>query len=600
MRRNAIRDILLLTALCWATYFVGLTTHGLTNWQEAQRAVAAREMQSRGEWIVPTVDGRPYLAKPPMVYWWQLTLAELRGARTGEFELRLTVALAGWLGVLGAYWLVRRMEPGLWEAYGGEVEEVEGLRPRAGLLTHGDIAWWSSLFLATGFLYVRSSRIGELDILLVPFTVLAIGGVHAAWRRHLSEGRTHLPGVLVAVLCAGAAMLTKGPPGIVGIAVAAYGGVALWHSREGSRRRVLAAAVAGVALAASAVIVSWPAQADLRDFVGIPLYACMGGAIGWVASGLMRPSSARAAFAAYSRTHPLAVIAVPFLALWGWGRLVAARIGPEALQHAVRSETADNLRVLVPGSPVQNLEAAVYGVGLGSFAAIGGVVWLMRRRARWTPELCIVVAWVVGGLIAFSLLGKGVGRYLTPLWPGIALLGGLWWVRTLPRLKRPRLVRGFVLLVVAGLAVGQGAWYGYCRERLYPERSPRAMVTELLTVPGVDPERIAMLEFETPAVDFYVGRRVESLENTEPKPWLSGTRSRSMAELREGTGAGETWTVLVRDGERAERVLRDAGFAVERVPLQPRFVIENGRTEIQAVRISLPSASASPPAPPGG
>jgi 4-amino-4-deoxy-L-arabinose transferase-like glycosyltransferase len=600
MRRNAIRDILLLTAICWGTYFVGLTTHGLTNWQEAQRAVAAREMQSRGEWIVPTVDGRPYLAKPPMVYWWQLTLAELRGATTGEFELRLTVALAGWLGVLGAYGLVRRMEPGLWEAYGSELEEVDGLRPRAGLVTHGDIAWWSSLFLATGFLYARSSRIGELDILLVPFTVLAIAGVHMAWRRHLAERRTHIPGVLLAVVCASAAMLTKGPPGIVGIAVAAYGGVALWYSREGSRRRVLAASVAGVTLAVCAVIMSWPAKPDFRDFAGIPLYACMGGAIGWVASGLTKPASARAAFLAYSRTHPVAVIAVPFLALWGWGKLVAARIGPEALEHAVRSETADNLRVLVLGSPVQNLEAAVYGVGLGSFAAIGGAVWLARRRARWTPELCIVVAWVVGGLIAFSLLGKGVGRYLTPLWPGIALLGGLWWVRTLPRLARPRLVRGFVLVVVAGMAVGQGVWYGYYRERLYPERSPRAMVMELLAIPAVSPDRLAMLEFETPAVDFYVGRRVESLENTEPKPWLSGTRLRSLADLRESMSGSDRWTLLVREGDRGATMLRSAGFEVLELPLQSRFVIENGRTEIRAVRISLPSAFASPPGPPGG
>jgi len=94
--RHAIRDVVLLSALCWALYLPGLTAHGLMNWQEGQRALVAREMQARGEWLVPTAHGRPYLAKPPMIYWCELGLAELRGARCGEFELRATVALFGW------------------------------------------------------------------------------------------------------------------------------------------------------------------------------------------------------------------------------------------------------------------------------------------------------------------------------------------------------------------------------------------------------------------------------------------------------------------------------------------------------------------------
>src|SRR5687768_2218011 len=101
--RTPFLHLLLLTAVCGLTYLPGLTAHGLTNWQEAQRALVAREMQSRGEWIVPTVNDRPYLAKPPMIYWWQLAIAKARGAQSGEFELRLTVALAGWLGVVALY-----------------------------------------------------------------------------------------------------------------------------------------------------------------------------------------------------------------------------------------------------------------------------------------------------------------------------------------------------------------------------------------------------------------------------------------------------------------------------------------------------------------
>src|SRR5262245_42746940 len=108
-RRSLIRDLLLLTVLCWAVYLPGLTSQGLANWQEAQRALVAREMQAREEWLVPTVEGRPYLAKPPMIYWCQLALAGARRVTTGEFELRLTVALAGWAGVLATYGVGRRM-----------------------------------------------------------------------------------------------------------------------------------------------------------------------------------------------------------------------------------------------------------------------------------------------------------------------------------------------------------------------------------------------------------------------------------------------------------------------------------------------------------
>lgn len=107
--RPPVRDVLVLAALCAVVFFLGLSTHGLTNWQEAQRALVAREMHDRGAWIVPTVHGRPYLAKPPLVYWAPMALARLTGTRPGEWHLRATVAMAMSLGVVGVYLLGRRM-----------------------------------------------------------------------------------------------------------------------------------------------------------------------------------------------------------------------------------------------------------------------------------------------------------------------------------------------------------------------------------------------------------------------------------------------------------------------------------------------------------
>src|SRR5262245_40544672 len=36
---------------------------------EARYAQIPKEMLERGEWIVPTLQGEPYLDKPPLLYW---------------------------------------------------------------------------------------------------------------------------------------------------------------------------------------------------------------------------------------------------------------------------------------------------------------------------------------------------------------------------------------------------------------------------------------------------------------------------------------------------------------------------------------------------
>ena len=87
MRIAKRNHVLALIAICAVTYFLGLATHGLTNWQEGQRALVAREMQQRSEWIVPTINGEPYLAKPPMIYWCQLVSARTRSLLGGAEEV---------------------------------------------------------------------------------------------------------------------------------------------------------------------------------------------------------------------------------------------------------------------------------------------------------------------------------------------------------------------------------------------------------------------------------------------------------------------------------------------------------------------------------
>jgi hypothetical protein len=145
--------------------------------------------------------------------------------------------------------------------------------------------------------------------------------------------------------------------------------------------------------------------------------------------------------------------------------------------------------------------------------------------------------------------------------------------------------------LVVALAAGQSFWYGYARERLYADRSPRGMVRELLAMPGVDPSRLATFEFETPAIDFYAGQHAEAYGDTGAPP--SGGHARTLEDLRARLPAGSPpMIVLARkaplpgsDPRPAIERLRDAGLRAEPVSLRSRFTIDNRHSEVVAVRV---------------
>ena len=589
--RPPVRDVLVLAALCAVVFFLGLSTHGLTNWQEAQQALVAREMHDRGQWIVPMVHDRPYLAKPPMVYWVPMALARATGTRPGEWHLRATVALASSLGVLGVYLLGRRMlrEP--------DTGEGGGLGGRA-WAQHA--AWWAALFLGTGILSVRSGRIGELDAILVPFVVGAVWATDAAWRSHRERRRTAWAAVGTACLCAAGAALTKGPPGLLVIGLAGYGGIALRsvveHPPRGARAWSI---VAACALAAAGAVAATQAH-EVRSFgdaVGMALLMACVALPAALLGAVSRPAPLRACLAAFARTHPVGVLGVGALALWAWGRAVTARIGPDAVRAALELEATENLQLFVHEAPLAYLEAAAYGVGLGSIAAIAGLVWLVRDRVRPTPGLCIVIAWVVLGVCGFAVLSKGVPRYLTPVWPGVALLGGAWMASAVRDFAWGGVLARVAGVAIAVMAVTQGAWYGYGREMAEPERSPRAFVAALRE-PGllVDPSRLASVDFWHPAVEYYAGVRIEPYFDAGPETRHPFGAPLPLSSLVDRVRAEGPWTVLVRaaphadaePGDPLER-LRAAGLDVTPLDVGARFEIDYGRTEVLAVRVRAAS-----------
>ena len=95
---------------------------------EGRYAEIAREMHLRGEWVVPLLQGQPYLDKPPLLYW----LVEISYAIFGVSDSAarwipafavhgsiLLIYLLGWrsLGERSALWGARLLTvaPAFWE-----------------------------------------------------------------------------------------------------------------------------------------------------------------------------------------------------------------------------------------------------------------------------------------------------------------------------------------------------------------------------------------------------------------------------------------------------------------------------------------------------
>ena len=62
-------QLALVLGVCYFFFFFGLGAFGLTGADEPRYAQIAREMLARHDWIVPTLNGSPWLEKPALLFW---------------------------------------------------------------------------------------------------------------------------------------------------------------------------------------------------------------------------------------------------------------------------------------------------------------------------------------------------------------------------------------------------------------------------------------------------------------------------------------------------------------------------------------------------
>lgn len=70
---------------------------------DARYAEVPRAMAASGDWVLPTLDGMPYVEKPPLWYW--LGAASIKAFGPTEAAARLPLLLLSVLGGLGVWWL---------------------------------------------------------------------------------------------------------------------------------------------------------------------------------------------------------------------------------------------------------------------------------------------------------------------------------------------------------------------------------------------------------------------------------------------------------------------------------------------------------------
>jgi 4-amino-4-deoxy-L-arabinose transferase-like glycosyltransferase len=210
---------------------VGLD-HPILNLNEGLYARVAQEMLDGGSWIVPTLDGVPYLEKPPLLYW--ITALGFALFGVSNWSARIPSVL-GALLMLGAIAFIA----------------VRHLGRRA--------AVYAVAILASSPLFVAMERTLMFDTLFTGLLAAALVAMHEAM---VSERPA--PWMRASAAFLGAAILAKGlaaPAFYLAIA-----GLAIALSSREERRRRLAAMADPWALAIFlAIAVPWHVMASMRQ-----------------------------------------------------------------------------------------------------------------------------------------------------------------------------------------------------------------------------------------------------------------------------------------------------------------------------------------------
>lgn len=108
--RLLILQLLVVLPVCGFLFFFGLGAFGLVGADEPRYAQIGREMLARHDWIVPTINGQPWLEKPVLLYWREMIAYSLFGVH--DWVARIPSAIFAAALVIVVLLFMRRFRRG--------------------------------------------------------------------------------------------------------------------------------------------------------------------------------------------------------------------------------------------------------------------------------------------------------------------------------------------------------------------------------------------------------------------------------------------------------------------------------------------------------
>ncbi|GIW98082.1 MAG: hypothetical protein KatS3mg111_1415 [Pirellulaceae bacterium] len=416
MRQLSMKRSIVLLVVMAVVFFFQLGTPQLWDRDEPRNAGAAREMLARGDWIVPTFNAELRDHKPVLLYWGQMVAAQIVG--DNEWSARLPSALAAVLSVLFTAVLASRLTG----------------RTR-GISQEG---FWAAAVLSTSLLFVMAGRAATPDACLVTFSTLGIvllvlGSVvpappYASGR----VGTIRWWSCLWGYAALGVAALAKGPVGIILPLAVVH---AWWLVCYRLQQRQSPTVVAPVG--------RWRAMATelWQTFGPVPIVKCL-----W-----------------RLKTLPGLVIALAVAAPWYVlvgletdGAFLRGFFLEHNLGRATRPmEGHDGGLLFYPAM-------LLVGTFPWSLWLIPVLMWAKsayRENVALRQLAVLSACWVAVYVVAFSVARTKLPSYITPCYPGVALLLGCflrqfetqWWM---PRIGWRKTFYLFALLLGVLLSGG--------------------------------------------------------------------------------------------------------------------------------------------------
>jgi len=484
-----------------AVSFAGIGTHSLWTPDEPRDAAIGKAMRVGGDLIVPRLNGRPFLEKPPLAWWAQTVSFRLFGI--SDAAARAPSALYATLTLLVIFAAARRLGGARagWLAAGALAATAEFSEDMGRAIVDPPLVLMVTLAYAGFVVLVTPRGAGAGDVArccdtggnprraggrgagakrlaaylliasAVPLAFLAKGVV--------GIGLTLGPPVLYLLLAGAAAGRARARP-----ASEATGSAALGRGPAGTGPRGLAGtvrllaplALLGVPLFA-AVVLPW-ALALLREGGWAALRECL---IGNTVDRLLATEAGRALGHRQPFWYYLPAGAAAFLP---WTLAL-----PAVLRGGAHGSLATR--------PVELAAGAAASGAASAPSAAGGGADANRQSAESGRRLLLASSLI--GVLLLSLAASKRSLYLVPLLPALAVPVGLW-LDGLGRAERSRWDRptALVLLALAALlplAVWLGAWEaGRGAWRSFPAAPLRAELTAgRLAAAGIAAAAVAAL-----------------------------------------------------------------------------------------------------------